>query len=97
MAHYSYDRLAALDTSFLILEKPNGYTHVASTQIFEAGPLRTEDGGIDFEADLVPDLPEFVAALQDASASLSALAVESAAAQRGARRARRGAPDGASA
>jgi WS/DGAT/MGAT family acyltransferase len=50
MAHYSYDRLTALDTSFLILEKPNGYTHVASTQIFEAGPLRTEDGGIDFEA-----------------------------------------------
>ncbi|HEX5065804.1 MAG TPA: wax ester/triacylglycerol synthase family O-acyltransferase [Myxococcota bacterium] len=50
MSHYSYDRLSALDTSFLILEKPNGYTHVASTQIFEAGPLRTEDGGIDFEA-----------------------------------------------
>ncbi|HVH19125.1 MAG TPA: wax ester/triacylglycerol synthase family O-acyltransferase [Myxococcota bacterium] len=50
MPHYSYDRLTALDTSFLILEKPNGYTHVASTQIFEAGPLRTEDGGIDFEA-----------------------------------------------
>ena len=50
MAHYSYDRLTALDTSFLILEKPNGYTHVASTQIFDAGPLRTEDGGIDYEA-----------------------------------------------
>jgi WS/DGAT/MGAT family acyltransferase len=50
MAHYTYDRLTALDTSFLVLEKPNGYTHVASTQIFEAGPLRTEDGGIDFEA-----------------------------------------------
>jgi diacylglycerol O-acyltransferase / wax synthase len=50
MPHYSYDRLTALDTSFLVLEKPNSYMHVASTQIFEAGPLRTEDGGIDFEA-----------------------------------------------
>ncbi len=45
-----YDRLSALDNSFLLLEKPNAYTHVASTQIFEAGPLRLEDGGIDFDA-----------------------------------------------
>jgi WS/DGAT/MGAT family acyltransferase len=50
MAHYNYDRLTALDNSFLLLEKPNAYTHVASTQIFAAGPLRLEDGGIDFEA-----------------------------------------------
>ncbi len=48
MSHY--DRLTALDNSFLLLEKPNAYTHVASTQIFDAGPLRLEDGGIDFEA-----------------------------------------------
>ena len=46
----SYDRLSALDNSFLLFEKPNAYTHVASTQIFEAGPLRLEDGGIDFDA-----------------------------------------------
>ncbi len=45
-----YDRLTALDNSFLLLEKSNAYTHVASTQIFEAGPLRLEDGGIDFDA-----------------------------------------------
>ncbi len=45
-----YDRLTALDNSFLILEKPNQYTHVGSTQVFEAGPLRRDDGGIDFEA-----------------------------------------------
>ena len=45
-----YDRLTALDNSFLLLEKPNAYMHVASTQIFEAAPLRTEDGGIDFDA-----------------------------------------------
>jgi len=46
----NYDRLSALDNSFLLLESPNSYTHVASTLIFEAGPLRLEDGGIDFEA-----------------------------------------------
>ncbi len=46
----NYDRLSALDNSFLLFEKPNAYTHVASTQIFEVGPLRLEDGGIDFDA-----------------------------------------------
>jgi WS/DGAT/MGAT family acyltransferase len=46
----SYDRLTALDNSFLLFEKPNAYTHVASTQIFETGPLQLEDGGIDFDA-----------------------------------------------
>jgi WS/DGAT/MGAT family acyltransferase len=46
----NYDRLSALDNSFLFLEQPNAYTHVASTQIFDAGSLRLEDGGIDFDA-----------------------------------------------
>ena len=46
----NYDRLSALDNSFLLFEKPNAYTHVASTQIFDAAPLRLEDGGIDFDA-----------------------------------------------
>ena len=50
MPSYAYDRLSALDFSFLVLEKPNAYMHVASTQIHEAGPLRLEDGGIDFDA-----------------------------------------------
>jgi WS/DGAT/MGAT family acyltransferase len=50
MPRYAYDRLTALDNSFLILEKPNCYMHVASTQIFEAGPLRKPEGGIDGEA-----------------------------------------------
>jgi WS/DGAT/MGAT family acyltransferase len=49
MARYGYDRLTALDNSFLVLEKPNSYMHVASTQIFEAGPLRRKEGGIDAE------------------------------------------------
>ena len=49
MPRYSYDRLTALDNSFLILERPNSYMHVASTQVFEMGPLRTRDGGLDAE------------------------------------------------
>ncbi|HXX49330.1 MAG TPA: wax ester/triacylglycerol synthase family O-acyltransferase [Myxococcota bacterium] len=47
MARYAYDRLTALDNSFLLLEKPNSYMHVAATQIFKIGPLRAEGGGVD--------------------------------------------------
>ena len=50
MPRYAYDRLTALDNSFLLLEKPNSYMHVASTLIFEAGPLRRPEGGIDVDA-----------------------------------------------
>jgi WS/DGAT/MGAT family acyltransferase len=50
MAPYAYDRLTALDHSFLLFEKPNAYMHVASTQVFELGPLRTPEGGVDAEA-----------------------------------------------
>ncbi|HKJ25873.1 MAG TPA: wax ester/triacylglycerol synthase family O-acyltransferase [Myxococcota bacterium] len=50
MARYAYDRLTALDHSFLLFEKPNAYMHVASTQIFEMGPLRTPEGGVDAQA-----------------------------------------------
>jgi len=50
MARYAYDRLTALDHSFLLLERPNAYMHVASTQIFEVGPLRTPEGGVDAQA-----------------------------------------------
>jgi diacylglycerol O-acyltransferase len=50
MARYAYDRLTALDHSFLLFERPNAYMHVASTQVFEIGPLRTPDGGVDAEA-----------------------------------------------
>lgn len=49
MSGPGYDRLTALDYSFLALERPNAYMHVASTQIYQAGPLRLEDGGIDAE------------------------------------------------
>jgi diacylglycerol O-acyltransferase len=46
---YAYDRLTALDNSFLQLERPNAYMHVASTMTFEAGPLAKPDGGIDVD------------------------------------------------
>lgn len=49
MPHYNYERLTALDNSFLVLEGPNTLMHVAATGIFEAGPLATSDGGVDIE------------------------------------------------
>lgn len=41
-----YERLSALDTSFLALETPDLHMHVAAIGIFDAGPLRGADGGI---------------------------------------------------
>jgi WS/DGAT/MGAT family acyltransferase len=49
MPRYSYDRLTALDNSFLLLEKPHAYMHVASTGIYALGPLKTPEGGVDIE------------------------------------------------
>ncbi len=49
MAHYTYERLTALDNSFLVIEAPNTQMHVASTGIFELGPLATPSGGVNFE------------------------------------------------
>lgn len=49
MSHYKYDRLTAQDSSFLIYEEPNVNMHVASVSIYKAGPLKTAQGGIDFE------------------------------------------------
>jgi WS/DGAT/MGAT family acyltransferase len=43
----SYERLAALDRFFLDVERNNTHMHVAGAMLFEAGPLRTADGGID--------------------------------------------------
>ena len=50
MARYAYDRLTALDTSFLLLEHQTAYMHVASTITFAAGPLKHKDGGIDADS-----------------------------------------------
>ena len=49
MFEYAYERLSAQDNSFLLLERPTVYMHVAATSIYDAGPLKTPDGGIDIE------------------------------------------------
>jgi WS/DGAT/MGAT family acyltransferase len=49
MSYFHYDRLSALDASFLDMEDPNSHMHIGSLAIFDAGPLQTEDGGLDFE------------------------------------------------
>jgi len=50
MAKYAFERIPAFDNSFLLMEMPNAYMHVASTHTFEAGPLKKPDGGIDADA-----------------------------------------------
>jgi WS/DGAT/MGAT family acyltransferase len=49
MPRYSYTRLSAQDTSFLMFESANQPMHVAAVQILEAGALKTRQGGIDIE------------------------------------------------
>ena len=46
-----YERLTQLDNSFLVAEdtQPAAVTHVASTQVHDAAPLRGPDGSIDIE------------------------------------------------
>ncbi len=44
-----YDRLSALDRIFLDIEGPNTHMHVAGVFLFEAGPLRQPEGGIDID------------------------------------------------
>lgn len=41
-----YERLSALDSSFLALESKHTHMHVAGMAIFEAGPLHGDSGGI---------------------------------------------------
>jgi diacylglycerol O-acyltransferase len=48
VARYNYSRLSVQDNDFLLWETPSLAMHVSGIQIFEAGPLRNEDGGIDF-------------------------------------------------
>lgn len=45
-----FERLSALDRSFLSWETPTTHMHVACTMVFEPGPLRTLDSGIDIES-----------------------------------------------
>jgi WS/DGAT/MGAT family acyltransferase len=47
---YTYhQRLSALDDTFLELEAPNVHMHVGAVHVFDGGPLRRADGGLDFE------------------------------------------------
>jgi diacylglycerol O-acyltransferase len=44
-----YDRLSALDRSFLDLEGANTHMHVAGCFLFDKGPLATSSGGVDID------------------------------------------------
>ena len=44
-----YDRLSPLDASFLALESDTTHMHVAGVAVFDAAPMRTDDGGIDID------------------------------------------------
>jgi len=48
--HYNYERLSAQDNDFLLWETPALPMHGSGLQIFEAGPLATREGGVDFDA-----------------------------------------------
>jgi WS/DGAT/MGAT family acyltransferase len=50
LEHYNYERLSAQDNDFLLWETPALPMHGSGLQIFEAGPLATRDGGVDFDA-----------------------------------------------
>ena len=45
----NYDRLSALDASFLGLEDSRCHMHVGGVMLFDAGPLRTTEGGLDID------------------------------------------------
>ena len=49
MPRYSYDRLTALDHSFLFLERPHAPMHVGTVAIHELGALRGREGGVDID------------------------------------------------
>jgi WS/DGAT/MGAT family acyltransferase len=49
MASLAYERLGFLDNSFLLAESPTNHMHIAGTATYEAGPLRTAEGGIDVD------------------------------------------------
>jgi diacylglycerol O-acyltransferase len=49
MKEHAYERLSALDESFLAFETPTTYMHVAMLCIFEPGSLVRERGGLDMK------------------------------------------------
>jgi WS/DGAT/MGAT family acyltransferase len=49
MSYTHYDRLTALDASFLGIEDHSAHMHVGSLGLFDAGPLKGPHGGLDME------------------------------------------------
>jgi WS/DGAT/MGAT family acyltransferase len=47
MSEFHYEALSYLDASFLALETRTSHMHVAGVALFDAAPLKGEDGGID--------------------------------------------------
>ncbi|MDP9493923.1 MAG: wax ester/triacylglycerol synthase family O-acyltransferase, partial [Actinomycetota bacterium] len=48
MSEFHYEPLTYLDASFLALETRTSHMHVAGVALFDAAPLKDDDGGIDF-------------------------------------------------
>jgi len=44
-----YERLRAIDATFLAVEDENVLMHVGAVAVFEAGPLARPEGGVDIE------------------------------------------------
>jgi len=49
MAYAHYDRLTAVDASFLAVEDHDCHMHIGSVALFDAAPLTLEEGGLDFD------------------------------------------------
>jgi WS/DGAT/MGAT family acyltransferase len=49
MGYYHYERLSALDTSFLAVEDANTHMHIGAVAVFDAAPFATAGGGIDID------------------------------------------------
>jgi diacylglycerol O-acyltransferase / wax synthase len=47
MSDFHYEPLSYLDSSFLALESRTSHMHVAAVVIFDAAPLKSDEGGID--------------------------------------------------
>jgi len=49
MAYTYFERLSALDASFLELENGRSHMHIGAVAVFEGGPLVTSEGGVDID------------------------------------------------
>src|SRR5262245_6990380 len=49
MAYSHFERLSALDDSFLEIEDGNSHMHIGAVAVFDGGPLATPEGGVDID------------------------------------------------